>query len=500
MGRRSLREDILNAGLRVMFEAGYEGASVRDICAAAGAPQGSFTNHFRSKESFAREVLDRYFAYTSGLVNEALGDKSLSPRQRMKRYLDIITGKLEGANWSRGCLIGDLSIEASSHSKLLRERLEQVFVAWRAPFAACISEAQATGEIDSQFDPTDLAEFLLASWQGAILRMKVERAPAALERFKNIAFETVFKEKRMTTSSDMRLPRISVLNSYMAYREIGRADLPVALFLHGNPTSSYIWRNVMPQVAAVARCVAPDLIGFGQSGKPDIQYRFADHIRFLDAFLDNAGITSAYIVAQDWGTALAFDLAARRPEFVRGLAFMEFIRPLPAWDDFPAAARELFQQFRTSGLGEKLILDENAFIERVLPGSTLRRLTDEEMSVYRSPFVTPESRRPILRFPNELPIAGHPADVYEMITAALARLSASDYPKLLFAGDPGALVSPPFAESFAKGLRNCRVVHLGPGIHYLQEDHPETIGREIRGWLSECEKEPKAGLHSTAPM
>lgn len=194
MSKRSLRDEILNAGLRVMFQSGYQGASVRDICAAAGAPQGSFTNHFRSKEAFAREVLNRYFAYTKDLVNEALSNRSLTPRQRLRRYLDIIIGKLEGAQWNRGCLIGDFSVEASFHSKLIRQRLQEIFLEWRAPFAECIAEAQTAGEIDSQFDPADLAEFLLASWEGAILRMKVERDAAALERFKKIAFETVFKE------------------------------------------------------------------------------------------------------------------------------------------------------------------------------------------------------------------------------------------------------------------------------------------------------------------
>jgi TetR/AcrR family transcriptional regulator, transcriptional repressor for nem operon len=192
----SLREDILNAGLKVMFQAGYQGATVRDICAAAGAPHGSFTNHFRSKEAFAREVLDRYFANLQGYVREALEDSSLSPRKRLERYLEIISGVLEDDKWSRGCLIGDFSLETTSQSALLRDRLETIFQEWRAPFAACIAEAQAIGEIDATFDPMDLAEFLLASWEGAILRMKVERGPAALERFRKIAFQTVFKEQR----------------------------------------------------------------------------------------------------------------------------------------------------------------------------------------------------------------------------------------------------------------------------------------------------------------
>ena len=158
------------------------------------APNGSFTNHFRSKEAFAREVLDRYFANLQRSVREALDDKSLTPRQRLKRYLDIIRGVLAGAKWNRGCLIGDFSLETVPHSELLRLRLEAIFQEWRTPFAACIAEAQAIGEIESTFDPVELAEFLLASWEGAILRMKVERSPAALERFKTIAFQTVFKE------------------------------------------------------------------------------------------------------------------------------------------------------------------------------------------------------------------------------------------------------------------------------------------------------------------
>src|ERR1041385_5722808 len=189
MGRPSLRNDILGAGLSVMFRSGYGGASVRDICAAAGAPQGSFTNHFRSKEAFAAEVLDQYFDYLKGLVSDALSDETLTPRQRLKRYLDVITDKLEGDRWTIGCLIGDFSLQASSHSKLLRKRLDAIFREWRALFACCIEEPQSARKLDSIFDATELAEFLLASWEGAILRMKVERSPAALERFKAIRSE-----------------------------------------------------------------------------------------------------------------------------------------------------------------------------------------------------------------------------------------------------------------------------------------------------------------------
>lgn len=288
---------------------------------------------------------------------------------------------------------------------------------------------------------------------------------------------------------DVVLPRRTVLDTTMAYREAGLHGAPVALFLHGNPTSSYIWRNIIPHVAPFAHCIAPDLVGFGQSGKPDCDYRFFDHVRYLDAFIGAAGIRSAYLVAQDWGTALAFHLAARRPDFLRGLAFMEFIRPMPSWDDFhqAPAARDTFRKFRTPGEGERMILDGNAFVERVLPASIKRKLSDDEMTIYRAPFPTPASRKPTWRFPNELPIAGEPADVYRAMDEAQAALAASDYPKVLFAGDPGALVSPAFAEKFAAGLKNCRLINLGPGAHYLQEDHPEAIGHGVAALIAENE-------------
>jgi haloalkane dehalogenase len=289
----------------------------------------------------------------------------------------------------------------------------------------------------------------------------------------------------MTVLPDVALPHVDVLDSTMAYREAGDPEAPVALFLHGNPTSSYIWRNILPLVAPVAHCIAPDLIGFGQSGKPDIEYRFADHVQYLDAFLDLAGISSAFIIAQDWGTALAFHLANRRPEFIRGLAFMEFIRPMPSWNDFHVDAIEIFQKFRTPGVGEEMILEGNVFVEGVLPLGIVRKLSDEEMSAYRAPFLTRQSRRPTWRFPNEIPIAGEPADVYSTMENAQRALAESSYPKLLFTGNPGALVSPAFAESFAKKLKNCRVVQLSSGVHYLQEDHPDVIGANVKEWLIE---------------
>jgi TetR/AcrR family transcriptional repressor of nem operon len=194
MPKPSHRGRIVEAGLKVMFRKGYGGAGVRDIVAEASVPQGSFTNHFRSKEEFAREVLDLYFVDLKRLVAEVLDDANRRPRERLRRYLDVITDRLVEAEFSRGCLIGDFSLEAAPQSEMLRTRLAEIFAEWRTPFAACIAEGQRAGEIAETFAPHDLAEFLLSSWEGAILRMKVERTTEPLERFKRIVFMTIFKE------------------------------------------------------------------------------------------------------------------------------------------------------------------------------------------------------------------------------------------------------------------------------------------------------------------
>ncbi len=302
-----------------------------------------------------------------------------------------------------------------------------------------------------------------------------------------MGFSPRFQEtKSMTKSQASQNRQVGVLGSTMSYVDAG-SDGPTVLFLHGNPTSSYVWRNIIPHVSPSARCIAPDLIGYGESGKPEIDYGFCDHIRYLDAFLDALSVSSLVMVAQDWGAALAFHYAARRPETVLGLAFMEFVRPMPAWERFHQheQARQLFKAFRRAGMGEKLILDENIFIERVLPSSVLRRLSDEEMDAYRAPFPTPASRKPILKLPRELPIAGEPREVYSIAEADYAALRSSVYPKLLFSAEPGALVSPAAAEGLAAQLHNCRLVRLGAGAHYLQEDHPDRIGEEIARWIGE---------------
>jgi len=195
MSKPSLRANIIEAGLKVMLHQGYVGSGVRDIVSAADAPQGSFTNHFRTKEAFALEVLEHYFAHVRKLVAQALDQHDLTPTQRLHAYFDIITGRLADDGFVRGCLIGDFSLEAAPQSEAIRTRLAAIFVEWRSWFAACIAEGQAAGEIDAAFAPDDMAEFLLSSWEGAILRMKVERSDAPLDRFKRVVFATLLKEE-----------------------------------------------------------------------------------------------------------------------------------------------------------------------------------------------------------------------------------------------------------------------------------------------------------------
>ena len=274
-----------------------------------------------------------------------------------------------------------------------------------------------------------------------------------------------------------------VLGSRMYYVDEGAG--PPVLFLHGNPTSSYLWRNVIPLVSGVGRCIAPDLIGMGRSDKPDLDYRFVDHARYVDGFIDALGLEDLTLVLHDWGSALGFHYAHRNEDNVRGLAFMEAIlAPVPSWDAFPEGARQMFQAFRTPEVGWDLIAKQNVFIEKALPGSVVRKLSDEEMDAYRAPFPNEQSRKPIWRWPNEIPIEGEPADVTEIVGAYNGWLQETQLPKLLFHADPGALIPAPMVEWARSSLPNLETVDLGKGIHYVQEDHPETIGREVARFTS----------------
>ncbi|MCC7410596.1 MAG: haloalkane dehalogenase [Gammaproteobacteria bacterium] len=275
---------------------------------------------------------------------------------------------------------------------------------------------------------------------------------------------------------------IDVYGSRMHFVDTGEGA-PV-LFLHGNPTWSYLWRNVIPHVVPLGRCIAPDLIGMGKSDKPALEYRIFDHIRYVDEFILALDLRDITLVVHDWGSAIGFNYARRFPERVKAIAFMEaMVLPMPAIDMFPAQIADTFRGFRSPEHGWRMIAEENMFIEQVLPGTIVRTLTPAEMAQYRMPFPTPESRRPVYRFPNELSFAGEPADVTWLIERYNAWLRASPLPKLLLHADPGVLVTADVLAWCRANLVNLTTVALGAGYHYLQEDHPHRIGRAIAQWL-----------------
>jgi haloalkane dehalogenase len=295
--------------------------------------------------------------------------------------------------------------------------------------------------------------------------------------------ERIVAAQEISASFPFESRYVEVLGSRMHYVDEGTGD-PV-LFLHGQPTSSYLWRNIIPHVAPVARCVAPDLIGMGKSDKLDIEYRFFDHLRYVEGFIAEMGLTNVTLVIHDWGSALGFQYAMRHESNIKGIAFMEaIVLTFPSWDDFPADFRNTMRAFRTPESSWDLLVNKNVFIEKVLPEATVRALTEEEMDHYRKPFEDPRSRRPIWRWPNELPIEGVPADVTAAVEAYNLWLRQSDLPKLLFHGTPGGLITASVVEWTEQNMKNLRTVDIGPGIHYLQEDNPHLIGSELATWFS----------------
>jgi len=275
--------------------------------------------------------------------------------------------------------------------------------------------------------------------------------------------------------------RVPVLDTDMAYVDTGAGD-PI-VFLHGNPTSSYLWRNIIPHLEGRGRCLAPDLVGMGSSGKaPNHSYRFIDHARYLDAWFDALDLRgNVTFVVHDWGSALGFYWAQRHPERVKGLVYMEaLVRPV-TWQEWPEQARSIFQALR-SPAGEEIILQKNVFVERILPASVIRRLSEEEMEAYRRPYLEPgESRRPTLTWPREIPIEGEPADVAQIVDGYGQWLAGSDVPKLFVNADPGSILTGARRE-FCRRWPNQEEVTV-KGIHFVQEDSPAEIAEAITGFL-----------------
>jgi haloalkane dehalogenase len=278
--------------------------------------------------------------------------------------------------------------------------------------------------------------------------------------------------------------RIAFLETEISYVDTGAGE-PV-VFLHGNPTSSYLWRNVIPHVEGLGRCLAPDLVGMGDSGAaPDGSYRFVDHARYLDAWFEALGLTNVTLVVHDWGSALGFYWAYRHPERVRGIAYMEaVVRPL-TWEEWRDESRQIFQDLRSEA-GEEMVLEKNLFIEGILPSAVLRDLTEEEMNVYRRPYLEPgESRRPTLTWPRELPINGEPEDVVSIVDDYSKWLAQSDVPKLFVNAEPGAILTRSQRE-FCRTWPNQEEVTVR-GAHFVQEDSPHEIGEAVATFVRRTE-------------
>ena len=277
--------------------------------------------------------------------------------------------------------------------------------------------------------------------------------------------------------------RMAVRDAGMAFVDVGEGD-PI-VFLHGNPTSSYLWRNVLPHVQHLGRCIAPDLIGMGRSDKlPDPgpgTYSFATHAAYLEEFLAAVGATERVtLVLHDWGSGLGFDWAARHPAAVRGIAFTEAIVAPVTWDDWPTAARGIFQRMRGPE-GEAAVLDKNVFVERILPASVARGLSPEAHDRYREPFTTREDRWPTLEWPRQLPIEGEPATVVARVERYGAWLAGSDVPKLFIDADPGSILVGRQRE-LVRGWPSLTEVTV-PGSHFVPEDSPHEIGRAVADWM-----------------
>jgi haloalkane dehalogenase len=268
----------------------------------------------------------------------------------------------------------------------------------------------------------------------------------------------------------------------MAYVDTGQGD-PI-VFLHGNPTSSYLWRNVIPHVEKIGRCLAPDLIGMGQSGKaPGGSHRFVDHSRYLDAWFDTLDLKeNVTLVVHDWGSALGFYWAHRHPDRVKAIAYMEaIVKPL-TWDMWPEVARPIFESLRSEA-GDKMVLEKNVFVERILPASVLRNLTEDEMTIYRRPYLDKgESRRPTLTWPREIPINGQPPDVHEIVSGYAAWLAQSEIPKLFINADPGAILVGKQREFCRSWARQQEITVKGS--HFIQEDSPVDIAQGITAFLT----------------
>jgi haloalkane dehalogenase len=267
----------------------------------------------------------------------------------------------------------------------------------------------------------------------------------------------------------------------MHYIDVGEGD-PI-LFLHGQPTSSYLWRNIIPHLESSGRCIAPDLIGMGKSEKPDIGYKFEDHYEYLEKFIEQLGLSNITLVIHDWGSGLGFHYANKHRNNIKGIAFMEALIQTMTWDDFPPEYKVVFKLIRTPFIGWMMLSVANMFLNKVVPDSIIRKLSKQEFDHYKSPYPTVASRKPVRTWPLQIPINGKPKAVHDIITSYNKWLTASEIPKLCLYAHPGAIIKKKEVAYISNSFPNTTMVDIGKGIHYLQEDNPDAIGHEIAKWI-----------------
>ena len=273
---------------------------------------------------------------------------------------------------------------------------------------------------------------------------------------------------------------VEINGSKIHYVDEGSGD-PL-LFLHGNPTSSYLWRNIIPYMTKHGRCIAPDLIGMGKSEKPALDYRFSDHYSFIKGFIEKLELKNITLIIHDWGSGLGFHYAMENEDNIKGIAFMEAILKPSRWSDFPKDFKMGFKLIRTPGLGWFMVSVLNVFVKQILPNATVRKFTPEEKSIYQQPFKTISSRKPVRQWPLEIPIDGSPKDMHELVSNYSEKLQKSELPKLLFHATPGGIITPKVVEWAKEHLKKLKTVDIGAGIHYIQEDNPHKIGEDLATW------------------
>ena len=276
---------------------------------------------------------------------------------------------------------------------------------------------------------------------------------------------------------------IEVHGSKIHYIDEGSGD-PI-LFLHGNPTSSYLWRNIIPYLVPHGRCIALDLIGMGKSDKPDIDYRFPDQAKYVEGFIEKLNLSNLTLVIHDWGSGLGFHYAMRHESNIKGIAFMEAMMKPFKWEDFPSDFKIAIKLFRTPGIGWFMSSVLNMFLTQMLPQATSRKLSAAEKDYYSAPFKTIKSRRAVGQWPREIPIDGQPADTHEMISNYSQKLQESELPKILFFANPGVATDAKMLDWCKQNIKNLKTVDIGEGLHFIQEDNPHLIGEELAIWYQD---------------